>query len=261
MHERKVDDDVKSLTLNAMPGFTMTWKYSATTGRVKPGAIFKNHQNVFKIEKRKQFHRKNTNIDTCNAMQTVDNFFFLKEILSSIKICIVPIRFATAFEKYSQSQVLTAINRVQVNYRDSLPLLLRKCNSETEDHIDQILDYFNTSLTMKKNQDMEYMDKGYDSMIDFKNMTDADYELVAKTYLKLVTCPSEPWMYFYEELFEKKSVNQIVLTLNRMLKGSRTEENRILKDIANKLFNKVASLLHLKYQHTDLEAEDINLQG
>ena len=75
MHERKVDDDVKSLTLNAMPGFTMTWKYSTTTGRVKPGAIFKNHQNVFKIEKRKQFHRKNTNyIDTCNAMQAVDNF-------------------------------------------------------------------------------------------------------------------------------------------------------------------------------------------
>ena len=168
------------------------------------------------------------------------------------------IRFATAFEKYSESQVLTAINRVQVKYRDSLAILLRKCNSETEDHIDQILDYFNTSLTLKKNQDM---DKGYDSMIDFKNMTDADYELVAKTYLKLVTCPSEPWMYFYEELFEKKSVNQIILTLNRMQKGSRTEENRILKDIANKLFNKVASLLHLKYHHTDLEAEDINLQG
>ena len=72
MHERKVDDDVKSLTINAMPGFTMTWKYTTTTGRVKPGAIFKNHQNVFKIEKRKQFHRKNTNyIDTCNAMQAV----------------------------------------------------------------------------------------------------------------------------------------------------------------------------------------------
>ena len=186
--------------------------------------------------------------------------FLFKVILSSIKICIILIRFATAFEKYSESQVLTAIYRVHVKYRDSLAILLRKCNSETEDHIDQILGYFNTSLTLKKNQDMD-MDKGYDSIIDFKNMTDADYELVAKTYLKLVTCPSEPWMYFYEELFEKKSVNQIVLTLNRMLKGSRSEENRILKDIANKLFNKVASLLHLKYQHTDLEAEHINLQG
>ena len=44
-------------------------EYSTTTGRVKPGAIFKNHQNVFKIEKRKQFHRKNTNyINTCIAM-------------------------------------------------------------------------------------------------------------------------------------------------------------------------------------------------
>ena len=87
MHERKVDDDVKSLTLNAMPGFTMTWKYSTTTGRVKPGAIFKNHQNVFKIEKRKQYHRQNTNyIDTCNAMQAANNFFFFKRnFISSIK--------------------------------------------------------------------------------------------------------------------------------------------------------------------------------
>ena len=80
MHERKVDDDVKSLTLNAMPGFTMTWKYSTTTGRVKPGAIFKNHQNVFKIEKRKQFHRKNTNY--------IDTFFCKRNfIINKILYC------------------------------------------------------------------------------------------------------------------------------------------------------------------------------
>ena len=65
--------------------------------------------------------------------------FLFKVILSSIKICSILIRFATAFEKYSESQVLTAIYRVHVKYRDSLAILLRKCNSETEDHIDQIL--------------------------------------------------------------------------------------------------------------------------
>ena len=75
-------------------------------------------------------------------------------------------------------------------------------------------------------------------------------EVPAMMYLYLNTCPGiyRPWFAFYKNLFETQSPNKIILTLNRLMKGTITPQNKFLKGLAQNIFRRLASLLSLRYE-------------
>ena len=68
-------------------------------------------------------------------------------------------------------------------------------------------------------------------------------------FIFLTTCSEtvRSWFYFYEDLFTQQSTAQIIVALNRVLKGQTTPENMDMKTIAIKLFRKFDKILSLKY--------------
>ena len=83
----------------------------------------------------------------------------------------------------------------------------------------------------------------------FKNMTQETLQKAAEMFIFLASCSEtvRSWFYFYEDLFTQQSPAQIIVTLNRVLKGQTTPENMDMKSIARKLFRKIDSVISLKY--------------
>ena len=84
----------------------------------------------------------------------------------------------------------------------------------------------------------------------FENMTKKTLETAAKMYFYLNSCSDEikSWLIFYNDLFKNHQADQIVLSLNRILKSGHTSRNNKFKSIAEKLFNKTTDLFTLKHQ-------------
>ena len=83
------------------------------------------------------------------------------------------------------------------------------------------------------------------SDVVFEDMTDSMIEKAAKMYLYLVTCsdPIKPWFLFYSNLFLTQTPDEIILTLNRIMKGRKTPQNEYFKMIASKLLDRTKSLI------------------
>ena len=89
------------------------------------------------------------------------------------------------------------------------------------------------------------------SEVIWKNMTHADLDTAANIFLYLNSCSDlvKKWIIFYSEVFLHMSPSQIVLTLNRILKGdSNTPQSLEFRNIAHKLFEEAATSLKLKYK-------------
>ena len=84
----------------------------------------------------------------------------------------------------------------------------------------------------------------------FENMTKKTLETAAKMYFYLNSCSDEikSWLIFYNDLFKNHQADQIVLSLNRILRSGYTSRNNKFKSIAEKLFNKTTDLFTLKHQ-------------
>ena len=86
--------------------------------------------------------------------------------------------------------------------------------------------------------------------ITFQNMTREKLKTAGEMYFYLLSCPDSlmPWFLFYAELFMKKPPTDIVLTLNRILKGETVPFNKGAKEVAEKLFDFIATNSSFKYQ-------------
>ena len=95
-------------------------------------------------------------------------------------------------------------------------------------------------------QSFEYQLKVEPSRVRFENMTEKDLKTAAEMFLFMKICPTDPlkpWFVFYKHLFETQSLEQILLTLNRMMKGIRTPQNKYFLWLAQKLFQKTKTLI------------------
>ena len=84
-----------------------------------------------------------------------------------------------------------------------------------------------------------------------ETLTNEELRTAAEMFTYLNTCPDSwymSWSSFYRDLFLTKPADQIILTLNRMMKTPKTSQNK--DDIlgAEKLFNRTASVLSLKFR-------------
>ena len=84
----------------------------------------------------------------------------------------------------------------------------------------------------------------------FTNMTEDKLKTAAEMFFYIFSCPGESltWFKFYSDLIQNKPPDQIVLTLNRILKAGNTVQNKGLKKIAQTLFNVIATNSSFKYQ-------------
>ena len=81
----------------------------------------------------------------------------------------------------------------------------------------------------------------------FANITDEEFKTAADVFVFFNTCAESwgKWFAFYTDLFQTKPADQIVLTLNRLLKsGDDNKPNRKdLKIVLRKILQKITTLL------------------
>ena len=82
------------------------------------------------------------------------------------------------------------------------------------------------------------------------DVTDSTLKTAADMFLYLNSCPDDlrSWFLFYEDLLSKKSLEVILLQLNRILKGGYSQNNKKLKTIAKKVFERITTLFSSKYK-------------
>ena len=83
-------------------------------------------------------------------------------------------------------------------------------------------------------------------------------ESLSEMFLYLHSCPGhlKAWVTFYNNLFGKKPPDEIVLTLNRILKSKKWPLTKDSKVIAKKLLDKVTTLFSLKYKSNNKTMEN-----
>ena len=90
-----------------------------------------------------------------------------------------------------------------------------------------------------------------------ETLTNEELKTAAKMFLYLNICPVpiKPWIVFYKDLFITQSPDQIILTLNRIMKGPRTEAKEIFKEMTKTFFRRILSMLH-RYESENKAPED-----
>ena len=88
------------------------------------------------------------------------------------------------------------------------------------------------------------------SSIVFQNVTDAKLSTAVQMFLYLSTCSDilQPWLKFYSDLFDKESLDHIILSLNRLLKVDKSPRTNGYKKIAREIMKKITVMFSLKYQ-------------
>ena len=79
-----------------------------------------------------------------------------------------------------------------------------------------------------------------------------ELQTAAEKFLYLTMCPNtiKSWLVFYKDLFQTQFPDQIILTLNRLMKGPRTQTNKYFKELAKIFFNKICILTGVKAENT-----------
>ena len=97
------------------------------------------------------------------------------------------------------------------------------------------------------------------SELVFENITDANLKAAAEMFLYLNSCSDIiiKWLLLYKDLYQDKSPDQIVLTLNRILKGANTHQNEEFKKIAYRLLKNTAAVFPFNYQQIDSMANPL----
>ena len=95
-------------------------------------------------------------------------------------------------------------------------------------------------------------------------LTREELRTAGEMFLYLNMCPDEikPWIVFYKDIFQTQSPDQIILTLNRLMKGPRTQTNEHFKELAEMLLKRIFSFLTRgKAENTTSNTKAIPLQS
>ena len=81
-----------------------------------------------------------------------------------------------------------------------------------------------------------------------ETLTNEELQTAGEMFIYLTMCPyTKPWIVFYKDLFLAQSPDQIILTLNRVMKGSVTATQTgltgLLSQPTNKYIQKLAEIL------------------
>ena len=74
-----------------------------------------------------------------------------------------------------------------------------------------------------------------------ESLTNKKLETAGEMFLYLIMCPYsiKPWLVFYKDLFQTQSPDQIILTLNRLMKATKTPQTDHFAKIAETLYKSI----------------------
>ena len=83
------------------------------------------------------------------------------------------------------------------------------------------------------------------------NIKEEELNIAASEFLYLFSCSdmSRAWILFYKNLFKNKAPDEILLTLNRILKGKNGIHKNDMMTIAKRLFKRYSAMIHTHYEH------------
>ena len=87
-----------------------------------------------------------------------------------------------------------------------------------------------------------------DPLKQIEALTNEELQTAAEMFIYLNSCPtkwSKSWSSFYKDLFLTQPTNQIILTLNRMMKTKSSEDDKLR---AEKLMKRTSNLLSLNFE-------------
>ena len=75
--------------------------------------------------------------------------------------------------------------------------------------------------------------------------TNEELQSATELFLYLIMCPDtiKPWIVFYKDLFQTQTQNQIILSLNRVMKKPRTPANEFFKTLAGIILKRILNRL------------------
>ena len=164
-------------------------------------------------------------------------------ILSSKNIIGLHFRFANIF-KVSDISVDNISNAVKaIKHKSSLE---KSCISRT------VLLTSDNQMTQVKAVEQELQLESSDQVVE--TMTKEELQFAAEMFIYLTMCPETivHWFTYYNDLFLTKSVDQIILSLNRIMKTKSTQNTdakgaeNLLKRISNSMllqFERIQNLL------------------
>ena len=134
---------------------------------------------------------------------------------------------------------------------DELWIIIKRTKFETP--LDISCDFFSLisdRLTQVKAVEQKLQIESTEEI--FQNMTDEILNAVAEMYIYLISCPDpvKPWIILYQNLLQTESPDLILLTLNRLMKGTGKRKNNLIH-VAEYLFRNVTSLLSKKQEKTE----------
>ena len=164
-------------------------------------------------------------------------------------------RFVRMFKMKNQSEIESALDKVTIKNEYWLQnyALDKPCKNGFY--------AINHNQTMKLLQDALKINAV--QKFNFENMTEDELRVPAALFLKLVICPQnfKPWFTFFRDLFQNESADQIILSLNRILKNKNTMQTKDLRTIANKLFKRATTLFSLNYTKLNIDNMDFHKEG
>ena len=114
-----------------------------------------------------------------------------------------------------------------------------------------------TSLDQKCDYSMPTQVKAVEQKLQIESseqindiLSNEELKAAAGMFIYLNTCPDswfKSWFSFYKKLFLTQPANQIILTLNRMMKTKTSQEDKYAKIRTGNLLLRVKSLLSLKF--------------
>ena len=155
-------------------------------------------------------------------------------------------RFANLIQLTNQREdkIWTAVKKIKFLKSPSQAFLRKTCvkgGLYNQDHQEDL------QLTLEKVLKTNSTDR------KLKNMTADKIRISAKMFLYLNVCPSgtdperwfRSWLSYYRDLFLTHPAEKIILTLNRMMKTKRSEEDKLR---AKKLMRRTSNLLSLNFE-------------
>ena len=155
----------------------------------------------------------------------------------------MPLRFVNIYyqSSWNDETIWNLVRKMKVAF------LSKSCKSNTGfiniDAIKSVVNSFQEQLqinTCEADNNCNYINA---------NLTNVNLSKPAEMFLYLVSCSIDlnPWYKFYENIFEAQPPDQMVLTLNKILKSTK-EKAKDLYDIAAKIFQNLDEVLVLKYK-------------
>ena len=186
---------------------------------------------------------------TGNVEITPNRRYFCTDITQKLE------RFVRMFKMKNQSEIESALDKVTIKNEYWLQsyALDKPCKNGF-----YAINHYQTMKLLQDALEISSVQK-----FNLENMTEDEFRVPAALFLKLVICPKnlKPWFIFFRDLFQNESADQIVLSLNRILKNKSTMQTKDLKTIANKLFKRATTLFSLNYTKLNIDNMDFHKEG